>query len=440
MKTQKSANTAQSTVDFIVPTFDNLEIFGNFINSFVKNTMEPWRLIIVNNGRQPLNFKNQDPRIIVLSTPENLGWMGGVNGGLEWVMANNPAKYIGWINDDVQIMEHDCGWLTKMILAFQKEGVGAVGPVSNAIMGQQVFTKSGLPAYIEATRLSGMCFIAKREVIEKVGNLDASLPGGDDLDYSIRVRKAGYKLCICRRTFIFHHYGTTGRKVHGQYWDSRDHTEKINAALIKKHGFYNWYLTVHDALPPAEEKHDYIATEENFARTELSDELASGKVLDLGCGGQKIHPNAIGVDIRPRGTMGVGYNSTHASAGDIEADSTDLHMVPSGSIDGILAKHLLEHIIRPIPALKEWARILKEGGKLVIIVPDWRFCEAIACDPSHTAAYTPDSLKDIIGASGCFRVSRVSEFTPGYVFGISMEKVSRNVSKDTPNMACAGAS
>lgn len=429
MKTQKSVNTAQATVDIIVPTMDNFEIFRNFINSFVKNTMEPWRLIIVNNGSQPINFRMQreDHRIIILQTPKNLGWMGGVNGGIEWAMAHNPAKYIGWINDDVQIMEQDCGWLTKMILAFQKEGVGAVGPVSNVIMGNQIFTKSGLPGYVEATRLSGMCFITKREIIEKVGILDESLPGGDDLDYSIRVRAAGYKLAICRRTFLFHHYATTGKRVHGQYWDSREHSDAINSALIKKHGFYSWYITVNDALPPGDESNDYIATEENFAKNELSDELKFGKVLDLGCGGLKIHPNAIGVDIRPKGTMGVGYNSTHASGGEIEADVVDLHMIENGSIDGILAKHLLEHIIRPIPALKEWARVLKDGGKLVVIVPDWRFCEAIACDPSHTAAYTPESLRDIIEASGLFNIENISEFSPGYVFGISMTRVPSRV-------------
>jgi GT2 family glycosyltransferase len=418
---------APPTVDLIVPTMDNPEIFGRFINSFCKNTMEPWRLIIVNNGRNHIRFRGEDPRIIVLSTPHNLGWMGGVNGGLEWVMANNPAKYIGWINDDVQIMEHDCGWLTKMVLAFEKEGVGAVGPVSNQIMGQQIFTQSGLPPYVEATRLSGMCFITKKEVIDKVGFLDEKLPGGDDLDYSIRVRRAGYKLAICRRTFLFHNYASTGRRVHGAYWDSREHTDAINCALIAKHGFYDWFLTVSDALPEAEPKHNYIATEENFARSELAEELNGGLVLDLGCGGQKIHPKAVGVDIRPKGKMGVGYNSTYASSADIEADVCDLKELKDSSVDGILAKHLLEHIIRPIPALKEWGRVLKDGGRLVIIVPDWRFCEAIACDPSHTAAYTPESLRDLIEASGLFKISRVSEFSPGYVFGISMTKVPSRV-------------
>lgn len=423
MKTQASVNMASPTVDIICPTFNNTTSFGNFVSSFVKNTMEPWRLIIINNGSIDIKFTSQDPRIILLKASKNLGWMGGVNAGVKWALEHNPAKFIGWINDDVQITEQDCGWLTKMLAAFQKEGVGAVGPISNAIMGYQSFHYIGLPPYIEATRLSGMCFITKREVIEKVGLLDESLPGGDDLDYSLRVRQAGYKLCICRRTFIFHHYAQTGKRVHGDYWDSREHSEKINAALISKHGFLEFFKTINDMLPPQEEKHNYIATEENMARRELAEELKSGKVLDLGCGGNKIDPRAVGVDIRPSGALGVGYNSVHASVGEVACDVVELSPFEYGSVDGILAKHLLEHIIDVPKALKEWCRVLKDNGRLVIIVPDWRYCEAMACDPSHVHAFTPDSLKSIVESCGGFVVDRVETVSPGYVFMLSAHKV-----------------
>lgn len=426
MKTQASVNMASPTVDIICPTFNNTTTFGNFISSFVKNTMEPWRLIIVNNGDMTIRFTSEDPRIVMLKASRNLGWMGGVNAGVRWALDHNPAKFIGWINDDVQIMEKDCGWLTKMILAFQKEGIGAVGPISNAIMGYQSFNYIGLPPYIEATRLSGMCFVTKREVIEKVGLLDESLPGGDDLDYSYRIRQAGYKLCICRRTFLFHHYAQTGKRVYGDYWDSREHSEKINAALIKKHGFLEWFKTINDMLP-GEGGYDFISAEEKIARRELAKELESGTVLDLGCGGNKIDPRATGVDIRPNGTMGVGYNSLHASAGEVACDVVELAPFEDKSVDGILAKHLLEHILDVPKALKEWGRVLKDDGRLVIIVPDWRFCEAMACDPSHVAAYTPDSLRSLIEAIGGFKIDRVETIEPGYVFCLSAHKVPSKV-------------
>lgn len=438
MKTQESVNTAKATVDFICPTWNNGAILRNFSYSLVRNTMEPFRLIIVNNGDSDVApfLPPNDSRIVILNAGKNLGWMGGINGGLEWVLAHDPAKYICFINDDVQIIDHDYGWLTKMLQAFHKPHVGAVGPVSNQIMGYQHIQHIGLPPYLEAAALSGMCMLLRRDVIEKVGVLDESLPGGDDVDYSIRVRKAGFKLAICRRTFMLHHYAATGKRVHGEYWDSLAHSEAINNSLISKHGFKAWYSTYTGVLP-GENGFNFIKDEEKLALEELEPHL-DGKVLDLGCGGKKVDPRVIGVDIRPKGVLGVGYNSIIPSGGEVACDVVELKPFSDKSVDAILAKHLFEHLINPVKALKEWGRVLKDGGRLVIIVPDWRFCEAISCDPSHTAAYTPESLSSLIEAVGGFKITRTQNVEPGYVTMVSCEKIP--VNSESPMMACAGVS
>lgn len=437
MKDEKTANSARPTVDFIVPTWNNPAILKNFLVSLTRNTMEPFRVIVVNNGTTEVytDIPN-DPRVKVLQMDSNKGWMGGVNAGIKWCLANDPAPFLCWINDDVQILDHDYGWLTKMLKAFEKPGVGAVGPTSNAVMGYQTTSIIGLPPYIESTMLSGLCFLVRREVVENIGFLDESLPGGDDVDYSMRVRQAGYRLAICRRTFIMHHYAVTGRRVHGEYWDSREHSEKINAALIHKHGFINWWTTHnHMFTEPSE---NFIDHEERLALEELADPLKSGKVLDLGCGGKKIHPNAIGVDIRPSGELGVGYNSVIPSSGEIAADVSDLSCIEDKSIDGILAKHLLEHILDVPRAIKEWGRVLKDNGRLVIIVPDWRYCEAISCDPSHVHAFTPDSLGSIVSACGGFKIDRITNVEPGYVVMLSAHKVpSEVVNHNKMAVACS---
>lgn len=49
-----------------------------------------------------------------------------------------------------------------------------------------------------------------------------------------------------------------------------------------------------------------------------------------------------------------------------------------GSFDRVIATHVLEHIYRPHLALKEWRRVLKDGGMLSILIPTdpgiaWRF-------------------------------------------------------------------
>ena len=123
MKTNESVNMARATVDIIVPTYNNPKIFGQMMGSLMRNTSEPFRLIVVNNGTELPPFFN-DKRIVLLNSDKNLGWMGGVNAGVQWALKNDPAKFIMWINDDIQILDQDYGWLTRMLHCFHKPGVG----------------------------------------------------------------------------------------------------------------------------------------------------------------------------------------------------------------------------------------------------------------------------------------------------------------------------
>lgn len=54
------------------------------------------------------------------------------------------------------------------------------------------------------------------------------------------------------------------------------------------------------------------------------------------------------------------------------ADASDLSLLPEGKYDFVLASHALEHIANPMRALREWKRVLKVGGALLVIVPDKR--------------------------------------------------------------------
>jgi len=55
------------------------------------------------------------------------------------------------------------------------------------------------------------------------------------------------------------------------------------------------------------------------------------------------------------------------------ADSIDLSKIKDETYDFILSSHSLEHIANPIKALKEWLRVLKANGALLLILPNKEF-------------------------------------------------------------------
>ena len=53
-------------------------------------------------------------------------------------------------------------------------------------------------------------------------------------------------------------------------------------------------------------------------------------------------------------------------------DATSLSGIRTETYDFVLSSHSLEHIANPIKALKEWMRVMKPGGALILILPNYR--------------------------------------------------------------------
>lgn len=57
---------------------------------------------------------------------------------------------------------------------------------------------------------------------------------------------------------------------------------------------------------------------------------------------------------------------------DILGDAEDLSALESGSLDFVVANHLLEHLENPLLGLREMLRVVRAGGVLYLTVPDQR--------------------------------------------------------------------
>jgi SAM-dependent methyltransferase len=112
--------------------------------------------------------------------------------------------------------------------------------------------------------------------------------------------------------------------------------------------------------------------------------LLKGRVLDIGCGDDKVVEMAEPYDVA-QGDAQTCWNLT-------------------GPYDTIFSSHCLEHMEQPQAALRRWWDLLAEGGFLILVVPDedlyeqghWPSCfngdHKATFTPSKSSSWSPVSL------------------------------------------------
>jgi SAM-dependent methyltransferase len=67
------------------------------------------------------------------------------------------------------------------------------------------------------------------------------------------------------------------------------------------------------------------------------------------------------------------FHPQKAAGRNMILESSALHTIEEASYDFVLSSHSLEHCANPIKALKEWQRVLRPGGAVIIILPHSRY-------------------------------------------------------------------
>ncbi len=124
------------------------------------------------------------------------------------------------------------------------------------------------------------------------------------------------------------------------------------------------------------------------ARREKEDffeKFCRGKGLDIGYGGDLLTPNCIGWDFE-------------------HGDAQYLEIIQDSQFDFVYSSHTLEHMVSPRIALKNWWRVIKPGGYLILYLPDVFLYEKKSTLPSswnldhkHFFSIDKDISPDTIG-------------------------------------------
>lgn len=225
-------------IDILIPTMDNRSYLQGCIDSILRETKGvDYRITVINNGKAGSVGWLDDPAIQVLEAYENLGWTGGLQMGLDHTVGDTVL----FLNDDTIIPPHMGEWLTLLSSHLADPLVGAVGPATNLAIGAQGRVDTHAPLVSTVPFLVGFCMLVRRKALEDAGGVDPSLPGGDDIDLSIRLRRKLYTLVVDRRAFVYHFGFATGTRVYGPAhmpggWNSREYSTAVWEALERKHG------------------------------------------------------------------------------------------------------------------------------------------------------------------------------------------------------------
>jgi len=371
-----------------IPTYNNPQQLEWCLASLFNYTQFPFHVIVVDNGGkgEVKKILGDNPFGVEVLEPENNGgWMQSINLALRQA----ESKFFCMMNDDVCFLPDSPAFWRFLISHFEDAHVGAVGPASNYVAGPQSLMQVDTGLIFDSTILIGFCLLTKTALLQNLGGLDESLPGGDDLDLSIRVRNQDLLLRVDKRSYL-HHFGQqTGTRVHGKHWDSSWHQEVTRNALIHKHGLKSWFdcfsCKFAPLLPikPNETENAWIK-----ARLEVGLDI-----LDIGAGNRKLE-GVKSVD-KIDGFGVAGGQKGLQSQPDIIADALNIPL-PDESQDVIIATHILEHMLDPLRALQEWKRLLRLDGLLLLSVPDNDKLATMVIDHTHLHAYNKDSLAHLL--------------------------------------------
>jgi len=225
----------EKPVTVIVTVHNALDDVRRCLHSLIRHTVPPYDLVLVDDGSDPATRDylrefavSQDA--LLLRNDVAKGYTFAANQGLRAAQ----GEHVVLLNSDTIVAEQ---WLDRVVMCAESDPrIGLVGPLSNTASWQSVpavhengdWAANPIPdglsvgdmarliaafsgrTYPRMAFLNGFCLLLKRRVIEDIGYFDEENFGrgyGEENDYCLRARAAGWVLAVADDTYIYHAQG-----------------------------------------------------------------------------------------------------------------------------------------------------------------------------------------------------------------------------------------
>lgn len=192
----------------------------------IRSTLLPgtYRILVVDNASDDgvREWLREEQDILLIENGQNVGFAPACNQAVRALRESSDGQEdIFLLNNDTRLAPNALFWLRMGL--YEDERVGAAGSLSNyAGNKQQLDIEFTLPGeyldygarrnipdetpYEERVRLSGFAMLIKGHVWDETGGMDEAFAPGyfEDDDLSMKISKAGYRLLVCRNSFIYH--------------------------------------------------------------------------------------------------------------------------------------------------------------------------------------------------------------------------------------------